>query len=170
MKAPITLMAIDPGYDRVGWAIGVLQGTQLHQVAYGLIQTSPKDSLVSRYQQIDTELTALVVKYQPTEAAIESLFFYNNKSTAIHVAEARGVIISTFFRHQMKVAEYTPLQIKQAVTGFGQADKKAVEKMVMLQLKKFLTPTNDKIIDDTLDALACLLTHATSRSSTMKSL
>lgn len=167
MTTPITLMGIDPGYDRVGWAVGVATGTKLTKLACGLIQTDPAQSLVERYQAIDTQLTALVEQYQPQEAAIESLFFYNNKSTAIHVAEARGVIISTFFRHQMKVAEYTPLQIKQAVTGFGQADKKAVEKMVMLQLKKELPP-QVKLIDDTLDALACLLTHATSRTSQLK--
>lgn len=167
MKAPITLMAIDPGYDRVGWAVGTRTGNTLDNISFGLIQTNSKLDLVARYKEIDTQLTALITEYKPQESAIESLFFYTNKSTAIHVAEARGVIISVFFRHQIKVSEYTPLQIKQAVTGFGQADKKAVEKMVRLQMKNALNLSSGKIIDDTLDALAILLTHSTSRTTAL---
>lgn len=163
MTTPITLMAIDPGYDRVGWAIGQVQGSQIQSVVFGLIQTNHLDSLMTRYQQIDEELSQLLTKYAPQEAAVESLFFATNRRTAMHVSEARGIIISCIFRHHVKFAEYTPLQIKQAVTGFGKADKVAVEKMVRLQLGKFLTTNTEKIVDDTLDALGLLLTHASSR-------
>lgn len=169
MRSPITILAIDPGYDRVGWAVGSMSGLECLALHYGLIQTKKSESRIGRYQHIDRELSEIMTQYQPQEAAIESLFFYNNKTTAIHVAEARGVIISSCFRHEVEVSEYTPLQIKQAVTGFGQADKKAVEKMVRLQLKKQVA-NSEKMIDDTLDALAILLTHAARRTSGLTSL
>lgn len=156
------LLAIDPGYDRVGWAVGNARSAfKLDLLAYGCIQTNSKKSLIERYQAIDTELTEIIKTHQPTIMAIESLFFTNNQKTALHVSEARGVIISCAFRHQLSVDEYTPLQIKQGVTGYGRADKAAVEKMVRLQLK---LPTQTKIIDDTLDALGLLITHAASAS------
>lgn len=164
MRSPVTILAIDPGYDRIGWAVGSMSGTECLALQYGLIQTNKSESRIDRYQHLDTELAEIMTRYQPQEAAIESLFFYNNKTTAIHVAEARGVVISSCFRHKVKVSEYTPLQIKQAVTGFGQADKKAVEKMVRLQLKRQVA-NSEKIIDDTLDALAILLTHTARRTS-----
>lgn len=158
------ILGIDPGFDRIGWAIGQAQGSTINILDFNCIQTSKTESLVDRYQQIDTDLTAVLHKYQPTEAAIESLFFAKNQTSAMHVAEARGVIISCLFRQQIPYAEYTPLQIKQAVTGYGRADKPAVEKMVRLQLKLPVIPGQSaKIIDDTLDALAIVLTHASRR-------
>ncbi len=157
----MTLLGIDPGYDRVGWAIGQVNGAKIAVLGFGCIETDKNQTLIQRYQQIDTQLQEILEQFQPVEAAIESLFFFKNQTTAMHVSEARGVIISCLFRHQVGFAEYTPLQIKQAVTGFGRADKKAVEKMVRLQLG--LTQTNEKILDDTMDALAILITHASSR-------
>lgn len=165
MPQPLIIMGIDPGYDRIGWAVGKIHGSQVQAVSYGLIQTHASESLIQRYQLIDQELSQIISHFQPSEVAIESLFFNKNTSTAIHVAEARGVIISAFFRQKVAVFEYTPLQIKQAVTGFGRADKKAVEKMVLLQLKKCLNEKSPKLVDDTFDALAVLLTHSASRST-----
>lgn len=163
MSTPVRIIAIDPGYDRVGWAVGSC-GSSLKVEAFGLIQTSSKDPLIKRYQDIDTQLSEIMKQWQPHEGAVESLFFTKNQTTAMHVAEARGVIISCFFRHHVAFAEYTPLQIKQAVTGFGRADKKAVEKMVRLQLGTALAQNSEKIIDDTLDALGLLITHAACRN------
>lgn len=163
------ILGIDPGYDRVGWGIVQSDGPTFTVVAYGCIQTAKSDPLIERYRQIDRELEHIVVTYQPTDAAIESIFFAKNQTTAMHVAEARGVIISCLFRHQLGYGEYTPLQIKQAVTGFGKADKAAVEKMIRLQLKlnqaggAGASKDQAKVLDDALDALAVSLTHASRR-------
>jgi crossover junction endodeoxyribonuclease RuvC len=157
----VVLMGIDPGYDRVGWAIGMLSGSTLRLKLFGAIETDKTDSLIARYQQIDRELDLLIQAHCPSEAALESLFFQNNQKTAMHVSEARGVMISTLFRNGILIAEYTPLQVKQSVTGNGHADKKGVEKMVRLSLGP--TFADQKILDDTLDAIAVLITHASSR-------
>jgi len=162
MLASYKLLGIDPGYDRVGWAIGEVQGTTLKDIWYGLIQTNIKATLLERYQAIDTELSQILQLHQPSEAAVETLFFSQNKTTALHVAEARGVIISTLFRHSVQFFEYNPMQIKVAVAGFGGADKAAVEKMVRLQLGH-LIKAQEKVQDDTMDALGILITHSTSR-------
>lgn len=151
---PITILAIDPGYDRVGWAIGPKNRAQPQVLELGLIQTEKTANIFSRYQQISQKLKELIATYQPTELAIENLYFAKNIKTAIRVAEAKGVIIQTCLEQGLKVFEYDPNTIKQVVTGHGKADKKAVAKMIKLQLK-----LDEKLIDDTLDAAACYLTH-----------
>jgi crossover junction endodeoxyribonuclease RuvC len=154
-KPAETILGIDPGYDRLGWAIGTAQGRNWRDIHHGVIQTSSQESLVNRYQVLDNELTKIIKTHQPTVAAIESLFFFKNQKTALKVSEARGVIISACLRQKLTIEEFTPLQIKQAVTGYGRADKKAVEKMVRMQLKLEKQP----IIDDVIDALAVMLTY-----------
>jgi crossover junction endodeoxyribonuclease RuvC len=158
-KSPVVILGIDPGYDRVGWCVAEVNGGQLKLLEYGSVETSKSAQLIARYQQIDTEITALLQKYHPQEAALESLFFFANKTTAMHVSEARGVIISALFRHQVECFEYTPLQVKQAVTGYGRADKSAVERMVRMQVGL----SNAKVLDDTIDAVGVAITHAASR-------
>lgn len=157
MHSPI-IIGIDPGYDRVGIAIGQKNGQAWQLLDYRCIQTNKKATLFSRYAQIATELEELVTKYQVEEAGIESLFWFKNQSTALDVSEARGVIIATLLRHQISISEYTPLQVKQSLTGYGRADKKAVEKMVRMELS-----LTGKIIDDTIDALAIMICHQCSR-------
>jgi len=152
----MTVIALDPGYDRLGWAIGQLNNRQLQISSFGIIQTQKSEDIFDRYQQLDTELTQLLLLHHPHQAAIETLFFSNNQTTAMRVSEVRGLLISTLLRHQVKCFEYNPSHVKLTVTGYGRADKKAVEKMVRLQLK---LPDN-KLVDDTLDALAILLTHS----------
>jgi crossover junction endodeoxyribonuclease RuvC len=155
------ILGIDPGYDRVGWAVGKMSSAHdIQIVEYGAIQTNAKEKLLERYRQIDQELTVLLSRYQIAEAGIESLFFTNNQKTALHVSEARGVILSALFRHQVQCNEYTPLQIKQAVTGFGRAEKTAVDRMLRMQYKL----GQAKIVDDTMDAIAILVTHGVSRA------
>lgn len=158
------LIGIDPGYDRIGWGVGKLERGQLQVLEFGCIETSKKASRLARYQQLDTALATVLEKYQPSEAGVETLFFSKNQTTAIQVAEARGVILSCLFRHQVEVAEYNPMSIKQTVTGSGRADKIAVEKMVRLQLKLPTQSATTKILDDAMDALAILITHTASRS------
>jgi crossover junction endodeoxyribonuclease RuvC len=152
------LLGIDPGFDRVGWAIGTVSlRSEVTVSAYGLIQTKRTADIFSRYQQIQNELAEVCRQYQPISAGLEALFFSKNTKTALRVSEARGVIIAELLKHGCGISEYNPGQIKQAVTGYGQADKAAVEKMVRLQLK--IQESN--ILDDTMDALAILLTHST---------
>lgn len=155
-KLAHTILAIDPGYDRIGWAVGTNQQTQISQLNFGCIQTNSDQTLYQRYQQIIQELSQIITKYQPTQLAIESLFFFKNQKTVMQVSEARGVIIGCCLRSNLEVYEYTPLQIKQAVTGYGRADKNQVDQMLRLQLKL----GQQKIIDDAMDAIGVLLTHS----------
>lgn len=158
MKNNPIIIGIDPGYDRVGIAIGRKTKDTWELLAYQCIQTDKKAKLFNRYKQIAEELEKLIIKYQVKEAGIESLFWFKNQSTALDVSEARGVIIATLMRQEIKIAEYTPLQIKQSLTGYGRADKKAVEKMVRMELA-----LEAKVIDDTIDALAIMICHECSR-------
>ena len=151
-----TILGIDPGYDRVGWCVGKKQNGNITIEKYGSVLTKKTDSLFERYHQIDTELQKVVDEFHPEECAVESLFFSKNQKTALHVSEARGVILSVLFRNHIAFFEYTPLQIKQAVTGYGKADKAAVEKMLRLQFQF----KNGKILDDVVDAVGVMVTHA----------
>jgi crossover junction endodeoxyribonuclease RuvC len=162
---PVRIIGIDPGYDRVGWAVGDARLARVQPVEFGCIVTDRKAPLFARYQQIMSELEGILARLQPQEAAIETLFFSKNRTTAMDVSEARGVILSSLLGHQVECFEYSPVAIKQAVTGFGQADKKAVEKMVVMQLGLQMHMSQHRELDDTLDALAILLTHAVSRST-----
>ena len=153
----ITLLSIDPGYDRLGWAIGTI-GSTYQLLDAGCIQTEKKDSIFVRYQQIISELQPILDKYHPTEAALETLFFSKNTTTALRVSESRGVTISVLLAAHCRIFEYNPVEIKQAVTGSGSANKQAVEKMVAMQVK---LPNQKKLIDDAIDAVAVGITHAT---------
>ncbi len=152
------ILAIDPGYDRVGWAIGNNNHAQLVDINFGCIQTNANQSLIQRYQQIITELEQIIHCHQPTQLAIESLFYFKNQKTVMQVSEARGIIIASCLKFNLTVFEYTPLQIKVAATGYGRATKEQVDNMVRLQLKL----KSGKMLDDAMDALAILLTHSIS--------
>ena len=150
-----TILGLDPGYDRLGWAIGIIENDQWKIIKLGCIQTNRKDELFSRYKDLSDQLKVVIANNRPTVASIESLFFFKNKKTALKVSESRGVVLGVLLDNKIPIYEYTPLQIKQAVTGYGKADKKAVEKMVRMEFKNFKA----KIIDDAIDALAVAMTH-----------
>lgn len=153
------VLGIDPGFDRIGWAVGGEQNSTIAVTDCGCIITSRAQSLPERYQNIDTELSQIIQQYHPTHLAIEKLFFAKNSTTALHVSEARGVILSCAIRHGLVVTEHHPNTIKLTVTGVGNADKVAVEKMVRLQVKLPST----KLVDDTIDAVAILMTDLLTR-------
>jgi crossover junction endodeoxyribonuclease RuvC len=155
----ITILGIDPGYDRVGWAIGQVNKGQLNLLQFGSILTKKSEELVERYRQIDEELQKILNEFHPQEAAVETLFFSKNQKTAMHVSEARGVIISSLLRGNVQFFEYNPLQMKQAITGYGKAEKSAVDKMLRLQFHL----GSEKILDDVMDAIGMMVTHAASR-------
>lgn len=161
MRSSPLIIGLDPGYDRLGWGIARQINSSWQDIAYGCIITDRKLDLLARYQQLETTLTQIIDQYQPQEAALETLFFNHNQTTAMAVSEARGIIIATLLHHHLPIAQYAPSKIKLTTTGYGRADKKAIEKMVRLEFKL----STAKIIDDALDALAVVLTHQVHRQS-----
>ena len=153
------VLGIDPGFDRIGWAIGSGKTGQIILTTCDCIITQRSESLPQRYQYLSEELDKIIDQYQPTHLAIEQLYFARNTTTALQVSEARGVILSSAIRHQLSIAEYHPNTIKLAVTGVGNATKAQVEKMVRLQVKL----PQVKLIDDTIDAIAILMTDLLTR-------
>ncbi|NLC31329.1 MAG: crossover junction endodeoxyribonuclease RuvC [Candidatus Moranbacteria bacterium] len=154
------ILGIDPGTATTGWAILEQNKKELTPIAYGHISTSPKDSTCQRLREVSQDIEEIIKKYKPTESAIEDLFFFKNLKTAMKVSQSRGAIMLTLIKADLKVFEYTPLQVKQAVTGYGRADKKQVQQMVknILKLKEIPTP------DDTADAIAIAICHMQSRN------
>jgi crossover junction endodeoxyribonuclease RuvC len=155
------ILGIDPGIAIVGWGVVEYSGNRFRTLGYGSIQTSKDETTQKRLDIIFDEVCAIIQKYRPEAMAIEELFFNTNQTTAIRVAEARGVILLAAQRQGLRIAEYTPLQVKQSVVGYGRAEKKQVITMVtmMLGLQKPPKP------DDTADALAISVTHAHSGAS-----
>lgn len=150
------ILGIDPGYAILGYGIIDVKGNRFSVVDYGAILTDASMDMPSRLQALYNGLKELIHKYKPDEASIEELFFNNNAKTAILVGEARGVAVLACADGELKIGEYTPLQIKQALVGYGRADKKQVQYMVktMLNLESVPKP------DDTADALAAAICHA----------
>ncbi len=150
------ILGIDPGLAIVGWGVVDYEGSRFRTVDYGSLTTPAGMATEERLVRIDEGLTELIGRYSPDELAIEELFFNTNVTTGIRVAEARGVILCRCRREGLAINEYTPLQVKQAVVGYGRADKKQVITMVtmMLGLEKPPKP------DDTADALAIAICHA----------
>ena len=153
------ILGIDPGYAIMGWGVLDMVGNHFSVVDYGSITTDAGTEMPIRLQHLYSELSAIIARYQPEEAAIEELFFNNNPKTVILVGEARGVAVLACANGGLPISEYTPLQIKQALVGYGRADKKQVQAMVkaILNLKEVPKP------DDTADAVAAAICHGHSR-------
>ncbi len=150
------ILGIDPGFAIVGWGIIESVKGNIRPVAYGAIRTPAHTDIEERLLMIQNDLEEIIKKYKPEEMAIEELFFNTNITTAIAVAEARGVIICTAHKLGVKIGEYTPLQVKQAVVGYGKAEKNQVIAMVTSLLKLKAPPKPD----DTADALAIAICHS----------
>lgn len=155
------ILGIDPGYDRVGWAVlDSSSQSQYQLLEYGCIQTNKNERLLQRYSQISTTLKDILTTHQPHFTSMESVFFSKNQRTAMRVSEARGVIIAGILPFTPALVEYTPNQVKLAVTGYGSADKAAVAKMLRLQLRF----NDENLLDDTIDAIAIAFTHVLLRN------
>ncbi|MBT3948617.1 crossover junction endodeoxyribonuclease RuvC [Candidatus Parcubacteria bacterium] len=148
------ILGIDPGFGRTGFGIIEKVKGEWSLVDYGCIETSTKDSFVERIEELNLELEKVIKKYKPTHAGVEDLFFAKNVTTAVKVGQARGVILLTLRQARIPIYEFTPLQVKQSVTGYGRAEKGQLQRMVkiILNVKKPITP------DDAADALAVALT------------
>jgi len=161
-----TVLGIDPGTARMGWAIVEKNASREIAIDYGCLETPANTPLPERLETIYRFIQDLVSKYHPQAASIENLFFANNAKTVMSVDAARGVIILSCQLKKLPIFQYTPLEIKSCLTGYGKADKQQVQFMVknLLRLDEVPTP------DDTADALAVALTHlARERSATIGS-
>ena len=150
------ILGIDPGIATVGFGIIEYDGVKFKPVEYGKVTSPAHTDLTIRLKMVYDDMEYIVKKFKPDHVAIEELFFNSNTKTAITVAQARGVLVLAAANSNVPVFEYTPLQVKQAVVGFGRAEKNQVQQMVknILGLSEIPKP------DDTADALAIAICHA----------
>lgn len=152
----IRILGIDPGTGIMGYGIIESSRGSIRPIKYGCVRTQANLNQPDRLHFIYKSLSDIIEKEKPDQMAIESLFFFKNQKTVISVAEARGVAIICAKNNGMSVYEYTPLQIKQALTGYGRADKQQIQEMVKVMCKLSECPKPD----DAADALAVAITHA----------
>lgn len=147
------ILGIDPGYGIIGWSVIT---TSLKIIDYGIIETAPDITLPKRLLKIHHGITAIIEEYRPDQMVMEKLFFKNNKTTASDVTKAIGVMTLAAGRHDLEIYEYTPTQVKQSITGYGQAPKKQIQLMIMkiFNIREIPKP------DDAADALAVALCHS----------
>lgn len=161
---PIVVLGVDPGVATTGYGI-VRQHQDLSEcVAYGVITTPPGWPLPRRLQHLYRELMTLLESHHPAEASVEELFFARNARTALSVGHARGVILLALADAGLPIYEYTPLQVKQAITGYGRASKEQMQEMVRLLLELEAIPKPD----DAADALAAAICHLHSLSAALR--
>ena len=152
------ILGIDPGLGIVGYSIVEYDGETPVLLHSGSVQTHKDAREASRLLEIFNDMTSIVEKYKPDCAAIEKLFFFRNRTTVMPVAHARGVILTVLEKFGVPIYEYTPMEVKQVLTGYGRADKKEVEQMVKLSLGVEALPK----LDDTVDAIAIAICHTRS--------
>ena len=160
----LLILGIDPGYAIVGYGVVEYRNGRYRSLEHGAIVTEAGTDFNRRLEIIYDNITDILAKYKPDCISIEKLYFQNNQKTAIGVAEARGVVLLAAQKARVKTYEYTPLQVKSAVTGYGKAQKYQVQEMTrrLLCLKEVPKP------DDTADALALAITHAQSSGSLLR--
>ncbi len=149
------ILGIDPGYATIGYGIVEYDNFHFKTIAYGAVKTTPDKAFCDRICDIYDDINTIINKYRPDCVSIEKLYFNTNTTTAIDVAQARGVILLAVRKTGIEIYEYTPLQVKQSITGYGRAQKHQMMEMVknLLQLKSIPRP------DDTADALALAICH-----------
>ncbi len=150
------IIGLDPGFGIVGYGVVDIQGKSEALVKYGTIRTSAKDPISKRIEKIYDVLSQILTEYMPDESAVEELYFFRNVTTAISVGEARGVMLLALEKFGVKIYEYTPMEVKLSVTGYGKATKRQVQEMVRVMLNMNDIPRPD----DAADALAIALCHA----------
>jgi crossover junction endodeoxyribonuclease RuvC len=152
------ILGIDPGMAIVGYSILGYDGKNTELLHSGSIQTKKGDRESARLLEIYNDMTSVVEMYKPDVCAIEKLFFFRNYTTVMPVSHARGVILTVMEQHNIPIYEYTPIEVKQILTGYGRADKKEVEKMVKLSLGTDALPK----LDDTVDSIAIGISYTRS--------
>ncbi|MCL2859760.1 MAG: crossover junction endodeoxyribonuclease RuvC [Oscillospiraceae bacterium] len=150
------ILGIDPGFAITGYSIVDYIGNKFSLITSGAITTKAGVSFPLRLTKIFDDLNMIIEEYKPDAISVEELFFNQNTKTAIQVAEARGVVLIVGCKRNIATFEYTPLQIKQAVVGYGRADKTQVQRMI----KTILNIDNLPKLDDTTDSIAAAICHA----------
>ncbi len=152
----MVIFGIDPGFAITGYGIIEYSCNKLKAIDYGVIGTDPSDALPKRLLYLDEQLEMLIGRYSPDAVSVEELFFNKNVKTALSVGHGRGVALLAAARSGRDIFEYTPLQVKQAIVGYGKAEKTQMQQMVklLLNLKEIPRP------DDAADALAVAICHA----------
>ena len=151
----MVVLGIDPGYALMGWGVVEAEGSRMRLINYGCIETKAGNPMHHRLRALQLGIRDLLAIYHPDDVAFEELFFARNVTTALMVGAARGAAIIAAAEYTENLYEYTPMQIKQAVAGYGKADKKQIQQMVKLLLKLDEIPRPD----DAADAIACAITH-----------
>ena len=149
------ILGIDPGMAIVGYGIIEYEEDKIELVTSGSVQTDKSLSDSKRLLEIYNDLSVIADKYKPDCASVENLFFFKNQKTVIPVAEARGVILTVLEKFNIPTYSYTPMEVKQVLTGYGRADKREVEQMVKIALNTETLPK----LDDTVDAIAIAICH-----------
>lgn len=159
----MVILGIDPGYAIVGWGVIEYEHSRFRVLGYGAITTNADTPFPQRPESIYNDMCYVFEKYKPSVMSMEKLFYNSNQKTVIDVAQARGVITLCAQMHNKEIFEYTPLQVKQSVTGYGRAEKKQVMEMTrsILSLESVPKP------DDTADALALAICHAHCNASSL---
>ena len=150
------ILGIDPGMAIVGYGLIEFKENKACIITSGSIQTDKNLSDSKRLLEIFEDLSAIIEKYKPDCASVENLFFFKNQKTVIPVAEARGVILTALEKYNIPTYSYTPMEVKQVLTGYGRAEKKEVEQMVKIALETDKLPK----LDDTVDAIAIAICHS----------
>ncbi len=150
------VLGIDPGLAIVGYSILDTVKDEFVLTASGSIQTDKNKTDSKRLYEIETDMLTIIEKYKPEAASIEKLFYFKNQKTVIPVAEARGVILSVLEKNKIPIYEYTPIEVKQMITGYGRATKDEVAKIVALSIKYNKLPKLDDTVDSIAIALCCI--------------
>ncbi|MCL1983492.1 MAG: crossover junction endodeoxyribonuclease RuvC [Clostridiales bacterium] len=158
------ILGIDPGYAILGYGVVEMKGNHFAHVEHGAVTTEAKEDMTGRLKHIYNSLMCIIAKFEPEVASVEELFFNTNSKTALLVGQARGVAILACANSGLTVYEYTPLQIKQALVGYGRAEKNQVQAMVKTILNLSETPRPD----DAADALAAAVCHGHSSGHLLK--
>lgn len=158
------ILGIDPGMAIVGYSVIEYDGNNSVLLNSGSIQTQKGTRESARLLEIWQDMNTIVEKYKPDAAAIEKLFFFKNQTTVMPVSHARGVILTVLEKFNVPIFEYTPMEVKQVLTGYGRADKKEVEQMVKLSLGVDTLPK----LDDTVDSIAIGICHTRSAIGRLK--
>ncbi len=155
------ILGIDPGMAIVGYSIVNYDGKNIELEHSGSIQTPKGERESARLLEIFNDMTSIVEKYKPDVCAIEKLFFFRNQTTVMPVAHARGVILTVLEKFGIPIYEYTPMEVKQILTGYGRASKKEVEQMVKIALESEKLPK----LDDTVDSIAIAISYTRSHNA-----
>ena len=153
------ILGLDPGLAIVGYSILDTVNDEIILNASGSIQTDKNKSDSSRLFEIQNDLQTVIDKYKPQTASIEKLFYFKNQKTVIPVAQARGVILAVLEKNGIPIYEYTPIEVKQMITGYGRASKDEVAKMVQISVKYETMPKLDDTVDSIAIALCCIRTN-----------